>query len=67
MSKLTQAEVLHAKLDQVWADLESGGMKRADADSFANLAGKMINLFKSEIEYKNLRKTKDIDPIKFGE
>ena len=67
MSKPTQAEVLHAKLDQVWADLESGGMKRADADSFANLAGKMINLFKSEIEYKNLRKTKDIDPIKFGE
>ena len=67
MSKLTQAEVLHAKLDQVWADLESGGMQRADADSFANLAGKMINLFKSEIEYKNLRKTKNIDPIKFGE
>ena len=48
MSKPTQAEVLHAKLDQVWADLESGGMKRADADSFANLAGKKINLFKSD-------------------
>ena len=65
MSKPTEA--LHAKLDEVWADLRSGAMKRADADSFANLAGKMINLFKSEIEYKNLRKTKDIDPIKFGE
>ena len=65
MSKPTEA--LHAKLDEVWADLRSGAMKRADADSFANLAGKKINLYKADIEYQHLRKTKNIDPIKFGE
>ena len=47
MSKPTEA--LHAKLDEVWADLRSGGLKRADADSFANLAGKKINLYLSLI------------------
>jgi hypothetical protein len=61
------SETLQEKLDEVWADLRSGALKRADADSFANLAGKKINLYKADIEYQHLRKTKNIDPINFGE
>ena len=45
----------------------TGTMKRADVDSAANVAGKTINAFKANYEYKHLRKNKNIDPVNFGE
>ena len=45
----------------------AGTMKRADVDTAANVAGKTINAFKANYEYKNLRKNKNIDPVNFGE
>tara|TARA_R100000664_G_scaffold31629_1_gene45439 strand:+ start:1877 stop:2098 length:222 start_codon:yes stop_codon:yes gene_type:complete len=45
----------------------AGTMKRADVDTAANVAGKAINAFKANYEYKNLRKNRNIDPVNFGE
>ena len=43
-------------LSQVFASLKAGEIKHKDADTLANLAGKMINATKVQVEYYALRK-----------
>jgi 5-formyltetrahydrofolate cyclo-ligase len=47
---------LREQLSQVFTGLRSGEVKHADAAEFANLAGKMINSAKVQLEYYALRK-----------
>ena len=47
---------LRDHLSQVFTDLKSGAIKHTDAGELANLAGKMINSAKVQIEYYALRK-----------
>ena len=54
---------LREQLSQVFADLRSGVVKHADAAELANLAGKMINSAKVQLEYYAL--TKEIPNIVF--
>jgi len=50
------AEELRNELAQVFAQLKSGEIKPSEAAELANLAGKMINSAKAQIEYYTLRK-----------
>jgi len=53
---------LREQLSDVFNDLRNGTIKSTDAAEFANLAGKMINSAKVQIEYMNMRKiSKPID------
>lgn len=56
---------LRDHLSQVFTDLKSGAIKHTDAGELANLAGKMINSAKVQIEYYALRK--ESPKIKFLE
>lgn len=51
------------QLSQVFASLKAGEIKHKDADTLANLAGKMINATKVQVEYYALRK--EAPKIKF--
>ena len=47
---------LRDQLSQVFTDLRSGDIKHTDAAEFANIAGKMINSAKVQLDYYALRK-----------
>lgn len=47
---------LRDQLSQVFSDLRSNTVKHTDAAELANIAGKMINSAKVELEYYALRK-----------
>lgn len=47
---------LREQLSQVFTDLRSGKVKHSDAAELANLAGKMINSAKVQLEYYALAK-----------
>lgn len=50
------AEALRDELAQIFASLKAGTIKHHEAAEFANLAGKMINSAKTQLEYYALRK-----------
>ena len=50
------ANELRAQLSEVFQLLKSGEMKPKDAAELANIAGKMINSAKVQVEYCALRK-----------
>jgi hypothetical protein len=54
---------LREQLSQVFTELRSGTVKHSDAAELANLAGKMINSAKVQLEYYAL--TKEKPNIKF--
>jgi len=47
---------LRDNLSTVWEDLRAGTIATKDAEALANLAGKMVNSAKMQIEYYALRK-----------
>lgn len=47
---------LRDQLSQVFTDLRGGGIKHTDAAELANIAGKMINSAKVQLDYYALRK-----------
>ncbi len=47
---------LRIQLSEVFAGLRDGSVKASDAAELANLAGKMINSAKAQLEYAALRK-----------
>jgi hypothetical protein len=52
---------LRDQLSQVFADLRGGTLKHTDASELANIAGKMINSAKVQLDYYALTKqTKSI-------
>lgn len=52
---------LRDQLSQVFADLRGGAIKHTDASELANIAGKMINSAKVQLDYYALNKiTKNI-------
>lgn len=53
---MKNADELRAELAEVFAKLKSGQIKPSEAAELANLAGKMINSAKAQIEYYSLRK-----------
>lgn len=50
------AEALRDELANVFSDLRAGKMKPGTAAELANVAGKMINSAKVQVEYYALRK-----------
>lgn len=54
---------LRDNLSQVYAELRSGTIKAKDAAELANIAGKIINSAKVQIEYHALRKDKPNIPF----
>lgn len=53
---MKNAQDLRAELADVFNKLRAGEIKPADAAELANLAGKMINSAKVQVEYYALRK-----------
>lgn len=53
---MKNAEELRANLADVFQKLRAGAIKPSEAAELANLAGKMINSAKVQIEYYALRK-----------
>lgn len=53
---MKNVEELRAQLAEVFTGLQSGNVKHKDAAELANLAGKMINSAKVQVEYYALRK-----------
>ena len=53
---MKNVEDLRDALSKVFADLKDGSIKPKEAAEFANLAGKMINSAKVQVEYFALRK-----------
>ena len=53
---MNTASELRAELAQVFAQLKAGEIKPNEAAELANLAGKMINSAKVQVEYYALRK-----------
>ena len=51
---------LRANLSEVFDGLRTGGIEVKAASELANLAGKMINSAKVQLEYHALRKDEDI-------
>ena len=47
---------LRDQLSQVFTDLRTGDVKHTDAAELANIAGKMINSAKVQLDYYALRK-----------
>ena len=62
---MNNVQELISELSNVFASLKAGDIKHKDADSLANLAGKMINATKVQVEYYALRK--EAPKIKFLE
>jgi len=58
---MKNVEELRSNLSEVFENLKSGTIKPNEAAEFSNIAGKMINSAKVELEYYALRKeTPDI-------
>jgi hypothetical protein len=56
---------LRDQLSQVFTDLRGGSIKHTDAAELANIAGKMINSVKVQLDYYALRKqSPNIDFLK---
>ena len=53
---MLNVEVLRDQISEVFADLRAGKIKHSEAAELANLAGKMINSAKVQVEYYALRK-----------
>ena len=53
---MKNAHELRCELAQVFASLKAGQINASDAAELANLAGKMINSAKAQVEYYALRK-----------
>ena len=53
---MKNAKELRDRLARVFDDLEAGKIKPKEAAELANLAGKMINSAKVQVEYAALRK-----------
>jgi hypothetical protein len=53
---MKNAEELREELAQVFAQLRNGTIKPGEAAELSNLAGKMINSAKVQVEYYALRK-----------
>jgi hypothetical protein len=53
---MKNAEALREQLSEVFKGLKDGTVKHNDASELANLAGKMINSAKVQVEYYALRK-----------
>ena len=53
---MKNAHELRRELSSVFAGLRDGSIKAGDAAELANLAGKMINSAKAQVEYYALRK-----------
>lgn len=53
---MKNVEELRTELSKVFTGLKDGSIKSKEAAEFANLAGKMINSAKVQIEYYALRK-----------
>ena len=62
---MKNVQELIAQLSQVFQSLKAGEIKHKDADTLANIAGKMINATKVQVEYYALRKEAPV--IKFLE
>ena len=54
---------LRDHLSQVFAELRGGTIRAKDAAELANIAGKMINSAKVQVEYHALRKDKPSIPF----
>tara|TARA_Y100001938_G_scaffold126904_1_gene179280 strand:+ start:1147 stop:1371 length:225 start_codon:yes stop_codon:yes gene_type:complete len=54
-SFVKNSQSLRWRLAQVFNDLENGTLKAGEAKEFANIAGKMINSSKAQLEYYALR------------
>ena len=52
---MNNAEALRAELAAIFAKLKAGEMKPGEAAELANVAGKMINSAKVQVEYYALR------------
>jgi 5-formyltetrahydrofolate cyclo-ligase len=53
---MKNVEELRTHLSAVFTDLKAGGITHKDASEMANLAGKMINSAKVQVEYYSIRK-----------
>jgi len=53
---MKNAEQVRDRLSQIFDSLESGEIDAKKASEFANLAGKMINSAKVQVEYYALKK-----------
>jgi hypothetical protein len=53
---VNNANELRRELSAVFKGLREGSIKSSDAAELANLAGKMINSAKAQVEYYDLRK-----------
>ena len=53
---MKNANELRAALSKVFTDLQNGDIQAKDASELANIAGKMINSAKVQVEYYALRK-----------
>jgi hypothetical protein len=54
---------LRDQLSSVFADLRGGAIKHTDAAELANIAGKMINSAKIQLDYYALRKEAPVIPF----
>lgn len=53
---MKNCDELRTELAQIFAQLKAGAIKPGEAAELANLAGKMINSAKVQVEYYALRK-----------
>lgn len=56
MTIVTSATKLRLRLAKTFEELSSGSLKAKEAKELANIAGKMINSAKVQVEYYALRK-----------
>jgi 5-formyltetrahydrofolate cyclo-ligase len=60
---MKNVEELRTRLSEVFIGLQDGTIKHKDASELANLAGKMINSAKVQVEYYALRKEAPLIPF----
>jgi 5-formyltetrahydrofolate cyclo-ligase len=60
---MKNVEELRTQLAEVFTGLQNGTIKHKDASELANLAGKMINSAKVQVEYYALRKEAPLIPF----
>ena len=60
---MKNVEELRTQLAEVFTGLQNGTIKHKDASELANLAGKMINSAKGQVEYYALRKEAPVIPF----
>lgn len=62
---MNNANDVRNELARVFADLKAGTISTKEASEFANIAGKMINSAKAQLEYAKVREeTPTIDFLK---